>query len=251
VQTTIDRQVLELIGDVQALIHLPELRNGLMDALARAVPSDWASLNDIGDDPSQTVVLNRPPLDQRWHDAFAQHAHQNPLLARWRETRDGRAYRFSDVASVDELATLDLFQRVYTPLGVRHQIAFTLPSASDRVLAIALSRRGRDFTDHERDLLNQARPFLIQAYRNALEIQRLVGSEVGASGLLQAEGLTPRQSDILLRTAHGASNRDIAGALQISDRTVQKHLQLAYRHLGVRTRSQAADRVWALTRGRT
>jgi len=35
-------------------------------------------------------------------------------------------------------------------------------------LGIARSRGKRDFTASERDLLNLARPYLIQAYRNAL-----------------------------------------------------------------------------------
>ena len=252
-QPTNETRLLELIGDVQGLLDLAELREGLLSALQRAVPSDWASLNEIGSDPALTVAISRPPLAPRWHEKFALLAHENPLLALWRATRDGRAYRFSDVATEAELRDLALFREVYAPLGVRHQIAFTLPSTTDRVLAIALSRRDHDYTDSERDLLNHARPFLIQAYRNALAVatpaeDRSDGS-AGIRKLLVGEGLTNRQAEVLVHAAHGASNRDIAARLAVSDRTVQKHLELAFRKLGVRTRSQAADRVWALAQG--
>ena len=66
-----------------------------------------------------------------------------------------------------------LHREFYGPIGLEHQIAFVLEQAPDRVLAVALSRRHRDFTDAERELLDRARPFLIQAYRNAIEHTRL------------------------------------------------------------------------------
>lgn len=40
----------------------------------------------------------------------------------------------------------------------------------------------------------------------------------------------------------GLSNKDIALAFGISPRTVQKHLQRVYQHLGVRTRAEAIVR---------
>jgi DNA-binding CsgD family transcriptional regulator len=243
-------RLLELIADVQGLLDLPELRLGLLESLMRVVACDWASLNEIGPSPADAVVLTRPVLSARWQRLFAELALDNPLLVRWTETRDGRAYRFSDVASWEELAQRPLFRRVYAPLGVRYQIAFTLPSATDRVLAIALSRREQDFSDDERELLDRARPFLIQAYRNALRVQELDDQAGPSRQLLIEEGLSQRQAEIVVRVARGASNRDIGHALDISERTVAKHLQLAFRVLGVRTRSEAADHVWALNFGR-
>jgi DNA-binding CsgD family transcriptional regulator len=242
--------LLELIADVQGLLDLPDLRAGLLESLMRAVACDWASLNEIGQVPADAVVLTRPVLSARWQRLFAELALDNPLLARWLETRDGRAYRFSDVASWEELAHRPLFRRVYAPLGVRYQIAFTLPSETGRVMAIALSRRERDFSDRERELLDRARPFLIQAYRNALRVQELDDHAIPSRRLLVDQGLSDRQAEIVVRVARGASNRDIARALGISERTVAKHLQLAFPVLGVRTRSEAADRVWALNFGR-
>lgn len=250
-KSSLERGLLELVADVQGLLHLAELREGMLGALQRAVPSDWASLNDIGSDPSDTVVINRPPLARRWHERFGPLAHQNPLLGRWLATRDGRAYRFSDVASRTELEALPLFREVYLPLGVNYQIAFTLPSPSDRVLAVALSRRDEDFDDLEREFLNRARPFLIQAYRNALTVERLTAggpdpARAGLVSLLAGEGLSPRQAQITVEVAHGRSSASIAASLGISERTCQKHIQLAFRTLGVTTRSQASERVWAL-----
>jgi DNA-binding CsgD family transcriptional regulator len=42
--------------------------------------------------------------------------------------------------------------------------------------------------------------------------------------------------------ATGATNREVAAALFLSPRTVEHHLRLAYRKLGVRSRSELAAR---------
>jgi DNA-binding CsgD family transcriptional regulator len=45
------------------------------------------------------------------------------------------------------------------------------------------------------------------------------------TGLLAARGVTPREAEVLAQIAAGCSNREIAGALQLSVRTVEKHVE--------------------------
>lgn len=45
--------------------------------------------------------------------------------------------------------------------------------------------------------------------------------------------------------ADGPSNRDIAQALFVTEKTVEGHLRAAYRKLGVRSRVQLADALHA------
>ena len=52
--------------------------------------------------------------------------------------------------------------------------------------------------------------------------------------------LTHRQRQVLNLVQCGSSNRDIASALSISERTVKQHLHMAFTKLGVRNRAQAA-----------
>jgi DNA-binding NarL/FixJ family response regulator len=52
--------------------------------------------------------------------------------------------------------------------------------------------------------------------------------------------LTQREHDILSLLAEGRSNRDIAGALYLSEKTVKAHLAAIFRKLGVTNRTQAA-----------
>jgi len=53
--------------------------------------------------------------------------------------------------------------------------------------------------------------------------------------------LTPREREIALLAAAGASSREIAGRLVISVRTVDNHLRNAYRKLGIKGRSDLAE----------
>jgi DNA-binding CsgD family transcriptional regulator len=240
-----DATLLDLVGEIVGVLDLAEFRRCLLQALLRAVPSKWSSLNEVG--PDFVAAFVEPELEQEWFDRFSELAHENPLYRRWVETRDGRAYRFSDVCTRAELESTRLYQEVYGPLGIEHQLALTLPNGPDRVLAIVMHREDRDYSDRERDFFNRARPFLIQAYRNAVAYTDLSGRSTEAlEEALVASGLTARQAEVLRLVALGGSNRDVAATLGLSDRTVQKHLERAFRQLGVKTRSAAASRVWQL-----
>ncbi len=52
--------------------------------------------------------------------------------------------------------------------------------------------------------------------------------------------LTPRQADVMALGLRGRTNAAIANELGISPRTVAKHLEAAFRRLGVQTRTEAA-----------
>ena len=51
--------------------------------------------------------------------------------------------------------------------------------------------------------------------------------------------LTSRELMVAEQVAHGASNREIAENLDISERTVKAHLSAAFRALGVSNRTEA------------
>jgi DNA-binding CsgD family transcriptional regulator len=250
--TATDVRLLALVEDVIGLTDLNEFRLGLLDALGRAVPSDVVSLNDLGPGPTDAFVIAIPPPEPGLLDVFARLQHQNPLAAYHARTRDGRAIRFSDVVSRRELHQLPLYREIYAQLGVEYQIAFTLPAGPNRMLGVALSRGDHNFTNAERDLLNRARPVVIQAFRNAIEHDALRSTIAGLregraviAALLRA-GLTEREAQIVNALAHGQSVRDIAARLEIGYPTVRKHLERCFAKLGVSTQSSAAARAWAL-----
>lgn len=59
-------------------------------------------------------------------------------------------------------------------------------------------------------------------------------------------GLTPRQQDIASRVLWGASNKQIANELDLSEQTVKDHINAIFRKLGIHHRAQLAARVLPL-----
>jgi DNA-binding NarL/FixJ family response regulator len=57
---------------------------------------------------------------------------------------------------------------------------------------------------------------------------------------IRPESLTQRETDILALLSEGKSNREIARALFLSEKTVKAHLAAVFRKLGVANRTQAA-----------
>ena len=64
---------------------------------------------------------------------------------------------------------------------------------------------------------------------------------------IAADGLTPRQQEVLRLVADGKSNQEIADAIFVSEGTVKAHMRVILRKLGARDRAQAIS--VALKRG--
>ncbi len=204
------RNVLDFVGEAHGAGDLDELRNFMPAGLAGLVRTDYASYNEVDSDGVVHATVAYPQVPPEAFESWARYAYQNPLAQRHARTRDGRAYRFSDVAEREELDRLELFREFYSSLGVRHQIAFALPSPPRLTFALALSRGGRDYSERDRDLLNLTRPHLIQAYRNVQARER-------AGRLIEA-----------LRNGVDASGESIAivdaGALALASAGAREHL---------------------------
>jgi DNA-binding CsgD family transcriptional regulator len=239
-------RILDLLGEVMGLLDLSEFRDGLLIALQDMLPSDYISLNQVASEPGRNWSVVQPPVSAAHFATYYRLAAQNPLADHFLRTRDGRPLRVSDIVTPEQFHATDLYREFYAPLQIEYQIAWALPSDDQHILAIALSRREHDYTDLERQFLTVARPYLIQAYRNALDYTNR--SEPTPHGpdetALAALGLTPTQAHILRLLSVGRSITDIAHDLHVAPRTVNKHLQRTYKTLGVTDRFAASAKAW-------
>lgn len=149
----------------------------------------------------------------------------------------GRAIRVTDFMTAREYRRTDLYQLV----GRRHDIRYAMDCwtrASDgMVRGLCLGSSYRDFDDRERDLLEVLARYLQPVLsRFDPTLPTAATAKVG---------LTERQSQVLALVANGATNREVAKRLWISEHTVRKHLENAYSVLGVHNRTGAIARVRA------
>jgi DNA-binding CsgD family transcriptional regulator len=121
--------------------------------------------------------------------------------------------------------------RVHRELAASDVLVAVLVSATSEARMVFV-RRTRDFDAQDRTLLALLRPHLVRAYRH--HVVRRGG----------ADALTPRQRTVLHLVAHGCSNDEIATRLVLSTGTVRKHLDNAFRHLGVSSRAAAVVRAF-------
>jgi DNA-binding NarL/FixJ family response regulator len=105
-----------------------------------------------------------------------------------------------------------------------------------------MNRGRRDFSDQDRALLSVLRAPLNAALLRARRRQQARQALTTMAGHWLA-GLTEREIQILRLVADGRTNTAIAHALEISPRTVAKHLEHTYRKLGVNNRAAAVSHI--------
>jgi len=101
------------------------------------------------------------------------------------------------------------------------------------VVHLVVRRRHHPFRAPDRAVLSLLSPYLLAAVA-AVDLHAAAGSNGPGTPL------TSRESQILASIAGGATNKEVASDLDISPRTVQKHLEHIYGKLGLHRRTAAA-----------
>ncbi|GAA5029699.1 response regulator [Microbacterium fluvii] len=94
--------------------------------------------------------------------------------------------------------------------------------------------------------LKDAEPEALRAAVRAASVGQVPLDPRVAGALLPnapTHALSPREREVLLLAAKGLANKQIARALEITERTVKAHLGSVYRQIGVADRTSAA--LWA------
>lgn len=234
------REAMRLVESLADLDDPADFGGLVLPCLARLLGCDSLSFTVIGPEPGQVSVTCHPACaaSPAVVKAFAALAHEHPLVGHYRDTRDERPARISDFLSLRQFHQLDLYAEVFRYIPVEYQIAFTLPDSSADVIGIALNRSALDFTEDDRELLGVVRAPLLAALQRTRDRRRARDNLSVASrgGLVD---LTDREARVLQLAALGRTNTAIAHALDVSPRTVAKHLEHIYRKLDVTSRTSA------------
>lgn len=183
--------------------------------------------------------------------AFDRHFREHPLVRFHTMHPGGGVHRISDAMTADAFRATPLYADYYARVGLDHALALPLHVDERLLVSFVLNRKGRDFGDRERELLELLRVPLATLYRQscALAQARAALAESGDLGAAPVSGrdeplaaLTDREREVLGWVSAGKSNAQIADILGASPRTVAKHLERIYEKLGVESRTAAAMR---------
>jgi DNA-binding NarL/FixJ family response regulator len=116
------------------------------------------------------------------------------------------------------------------------QLEAPYEAAQTRVVLSVTCRSLGDMETADLELAAAREAFTwLRAAPDIARVEALAGRTHGG-----AHGLTARELEVLRHLAAGKSNREIAGALIISERTVARHVQNIFAKLGVSSRTAAS-----------
>ena len=236
-------KALRLVDDLAETDDPADFGERALPGLDRLIRCDSLTYNEIGPAPSRVVTCSYPAdlVTPATLAVFAAYVHEHPLVAHYRATGDGSPVKISDFLSRERFHRLGLYAEFFRHLPVEHQLAVSLPSPDTRVVGIALNRSSGDFTEADRDLIGVLRAPLTTALARA-EGRRRARRALTVSAGSQRADLTGRELQILELVALGRTNSSIAHTLEVSPRTVAKHLEHIYRKLDVSSRAAAVYR---------
>lgn len=159
--------LLEFLEESYTLTDLDDFAAHLVRKLPGLVGSDLTGYNEVNLRKRRTAFFLEPRI--HLHDSVEivnRHAHEHPLIRYHERTTDGGATKISDVLTQRELHRLGLYNEFFRLLGVAYQMAFTLHRAPDLIVAAALNRARRDFSELDRAVLGALRPHLARTYRD-------------------------------------------------------------------------------------
>jgi DNA-binding CsgD family transcriptional regulator len=238
------RRAVALVDSLAELDDPAGFAGIVLPALATLVGCDIITYNEIGPTPGQTRYADYPAgaLDPATQLAFAAHVHEHPLVNHYRATGNGEPVMISDFLTRQQFHRLGLYTEFFRAIPVEHQVAISLPGPDQEVIGIAMSRARHDFCDEDRALLSVLRAPLIAALLRARR-RRPAGQVFTAMACSGLVDLTEREIQILRLVADGRTNASIAHALEVSPRTVAKHLEHIYRKFRVSSRAAAVSRM--------
>ncbi len=192
-------------------------------------------------------LTNRHEPLPRWLDAFPEAEVKMPsAVKRPHLCKAGAALIWLHIdASSDNLAGI-IESVLHAAPGCPIVVLANVPSEPEGYLALQAGASGYTNTLAAPELLRQIS--LVVENGGIWVGRELKQRLLGAFQPLMAEpasndnleSLSPRQKEVAVAVARGASNKEVARALAITERTVKAHLSSIFEHLGVRDRVQLA-----------
>lgn len=227
-------------------------REDFMQAGVKRLPgliaSDLTHVSVCDLDSGRRHVVSDVPgaIAARDLEAFNRHFKVNPLVLEHGRNAQARTRRISDLRSQRDFRDSPLYDEYYRSVRIDYVMALPVHVQGAELVSFVFNRQDRDFSDRDRACAEAVRPLLGDIYRmaRALDDARAAWGVPATRGQAPSRDamLTCREREVLRWLSAGKTDRDIGDILEISPRTVHKHLQRIYEKLGVETRTAAVVR---------
>jgi DNA-binding CsgD family transcriptional regulator len=169
------RALLEFLKQSYAVQDREGFVTHLLAATPKLIPSDATSFNEIDPPKAKSENWMNPPEVQTPERArtWERFMHQQPILANYVRTGDGRASKLSDFLAKPRFHDLGIYQDLYRGMGAESIMAVFLPTPRPLSVALAFHRGRRDFSECERLILNLLIPHLLAVYQTTGAMDRL------------------------------------------------------------------------------
>ena len=207
----------------------------VVELIETLLPNSWISVDEVSLATGRVRHVSGRRLEPvaQLPEKIALYCHQNPVVSYAIAGNFAPALRVSDFTTLRQFKLTDYFNEMvgFFPKW-RDQAALPvrLPGSS---LGFALNR-DRIITDEEITMLELLQP----------HVERVLSRSTQYLTLPTEKPLTPREREVLHWVAEGKRDAEIAVILGNSVRTVEQHVRICLRKLGVETRVAACAAIW-------
>jgi DNA-binding CsgD family transcriptional regulator len=162
----------DLIGRISAHSGAAALARAGVEELPQLVASELTTLSVCTLKTGHRRVVCNPvgalsPADIACFDRFF---YEHPLVRYHGSNPDGQSHRISDSQPARAFQRSALFNEYYRNVGIDHVIAVPMFVDASLLVSFVLNRKGRDFSERDRELLDLVRRPLAALYRNAMAL---------------------------------------------------------------------------------
>lgn len=206
------RKISEFVRELYCLGSIKAISERVVETLGYLISgnSSIVVLNKINANAAQTLAENVGPGYQKLLPAIWALRHEHPGF-RYHPAYAVRAVTLSDLLPVRQWKKTELFNEIYSKLGMHEQMVGVLPFARPDLAGVIVNRTRPTFTERDRLVLNILRFHISEACRTAR-----LGMALPSVAVLEGfESLTGGSMVVL----------DMAGAVRFSSDLAQKHFE--------------------------
>lgn len=179
-QTVFSQALKTLHADARA----DTLPKRVLGTLRTIFACDFASFSLLDMRRRRWQVGLLEPVVREWPgmEAYRRYLRDDPAAIHFMRTRTPEALKISDFLNLREYRSSRLYAEMFRPVGCDRRLGLVIQGSDPISLAVTLNRRGRDFSEEERTLLNLLRGQLLQA-----------NADTQTDGLVSAVRLTAQE----------------------------------------------------------